>query len=189
MLMRPPSHDWVLISDSNVRVNPDYLKRLVAHLSPGVGMVTAVIAGQDASGVGGNLEATYLNTFYARGMNIAAGFGRVCVVGKSMLFQRSTAKRFGGMRTLGCYLAEDYMAGEAMRRLGLQVVIACDPVEQVIGEYSFDSFWKRHLRWGRIRKRHGMSAFALEPLTGAFVSGVLGAVSMHAAWESRCLFS
>jgi ceramide glucosyltransferase len=175
------SHDWVLISDSNVRVEPNYLKRLVAHLKPGVGMVTAVVKGQDASGIGGNLEATYLNTFYSRGMNLAAGFGRVCVVGKSMLFQRSTAKRFGGIRTLGCYLAEDYMAGEAMERLGLQVVIATDPVVQVVGNGSFDIFWQRHLRWGRIRKKHCMSAFLLEPFTGALSSGLIGAWAMHSS--------
>lgn len=174
------ANDWVLVSDSNVRARPDYLKRLVAHLRPGVGMVTAVVAGQDAWGIGGQLEAVYLNTFYARGMNLAAGLGRVCVVGKSMLFQRSVAKRFGGLRTLGRYLAEDFMAGEAMQRLGLEVVIASDPVEQVIGEYSVESFWKRHLRWGRIRKRHSLTAFLLEPLTGALVSAAIGACALHA---------
>jgi ceramide glucosyltransferase len=174
------TNDWTLISDSNVRVRPDYLKRLVAHLRPGVGMVTAVVSGQDAQGLGGQLEAAYLNTFYARGMNVAAGFGRACVVGKCMLFQRSVAKRFGGMRTLGRYLAEDFMAGEAMQRLGFEIAIASDPVEQVIGQYSVDSFWKRHLRWGRIRKKHAMSAFLLEPFANALVSGVIGAFSFHA---------
>jgi cellulose synthase/poly-beta-1,6-N-acetylglucosamine synthase-like glycosyltransferase len=174
------ANDWVLISDSNVRVRPDYLKRLVAHLRPGVGMVTAIVAGQEAAGLGGQLEAAYLNTFYARGMNVAAGLGRSCVVGKCMLFQRSVAKRFGGMRTLGCYLAEDYMAGEAMQRLGLEIVIATDPVEQVIGDYSVDSFWKRHIRWGRIRKKHALSAFLVEPFANALVSGVIGASAFHA---------
>jgi ceramide glucosyltransferase len=176
------ANDWVLVSDSNVRVRPDYLKRLVAHLKPGVGMVTALVAGQDAWGIGGQLEAAYLNTFYARGMSLAAGLGRICVVGKCMLFQRSVARRFGGLRTLGRYLAEDFMAGEAMERLGLRITIASDPVEQVIGDYSVESFWKRHLRWGRIRKRHAMSAFVLEPFSGALVSGAIGAFAGHALW-------
>jgi len=174
------SHDWVLISDSNVRVRADSLKRLVAHLRPGVGMVTGVVVGQEAQGLGGQLEAAYLNTFYARGMNVADGLGRACVIGKCMLFQRSVAKRFGGMRTLGCYLAEDFMAGEAMRRLGFEIVVATDPVEQVIGKHSFDSFWKRHLRWGRIRKKHAMSAFLIEPFSNVFVSGLIGASAVHA---------
>jgi ceramide glucosyltransferase len=113
-------------------------------------------------------------------MNVAAGLGHACVIGKCMLFRRSVANRFGGLRTLGCYLAEDFMAGEAMQRLGLEVVIATDPAEQVIGQYSVESFWKRHLRWGRIRKRHSLPAFMVEPLSGALVSGALGAFAAHA---------
>lgn len=177
------TNDWILISDSNVRVGRAYLKRMVAHLEPGVGMVTAVVAGREAKGLGGKLEATFLNTFYARGMRVADRFGKPCVVGKSMLFQRSTAKRFGGIRNLARYLAEDYMAGEAMRRLGLKVIIMNDPVVQIIGEYSLTSFWQRHIRWGRIRKAQAPIAFFFEPLTGCFVSGALG------AWSAAQLFN
>jgi ceramide glucosyltransferase len=171
------ANDWVLISDSNVRAPRDYLRRLVAHLDPGVGMVTAVVAGTEPGGAGGQLEATFLNTFYARWMCTASRLGKPCVVGKSMLFQRTTAARFGGLRSLGRYLAEDYMAGEAMHRLGLKVVIACDPVRQVIRNHTLESFWSRHLRWGRIRKAQAPLAFLLEPLTHPLISGCLGAIA------------
>ncbi len=176
------ANDWILISDSNVRVESDYLKRLVAYLDPGVGMVTAVVVGLEGEGVGGNLEATYLNTFYTRAMCLAAAIGKECVLGKSMLFQRTVAERFGGLRTLGCYLAEDYMAGEAIRRLGLKIVTVSDPVRQIIGHHSLNDFWQRHLRWGRIRKRHGMGAFIIEPVSGAIVSGLIGAAALHDAF-------
>ena len=171
--------DLLLISDSNVRVEPDYLKRLVAHIENGVGMVTSVVSGQSQSGIGGHLEATFLNTFYARSMLLLASFGRPCVVGKSMLFRRSTANRFGGIANLARYLAEDYMAGEAMRKLNLRVVIASDPVHQHIGHYSFKSFWSRHLRWGRIRKAQEPLVFAFEPLFGSWISGLIGAFALN----------
>lgn len=176
-------NDWILISDSNVRVERNYLKRLVAHLEPGVGLVTAIVAGREAHGLGGRLESTYLNTFYARGMSLIERLGHPCVVGKSMLFQRSTATRFGGIQNLARYLAEDYMAGEAMLRLGLRVVVATDPVPQIIGQYSFKEFWSRHIRWGRIRKAQAPLAFLFEPLTGCFLSACLG------AWASSQLFN
>src|SRR5262249_8531274 len=115
-------YDLILISDSNVRVGSGYLKRMVAHMSTSIGMVTSVVAGVSPKGLGGALEATYLNTFYARMMHFTARCGESCVVGKSMLFRKSIAKRFGGIRTLACYLAEDYMAGEAMKKLGYEVV-------------------------------------------------------------------
>jgi len=57
------------------RIKPDYLKRLVAHLDNGVGIITAVVAGRDAKTLGGKLESMYLNTFYARWMYLTAALG------------------------------------------------------------------------------------------------------------------
>lgn len=161
---RQASSDIILISDSNVRVHSGYLRRKVAFLTPGVGVVTAAVAGHEPRGWGGMLEATYLNTFYARGLNLAFATGNPCVIGKSMLFRRSVAARFGGLRALADYLAEDYALGEEMRKLGLSVALADEAVPQHVGEYSFRSFWDRHLRWGRIRKAHAPAAFLAEPL-------------------------
>ncbi len=170
-------HDLVLISDSNIRVKRDYLKRLIAHMDNSTGVITAVVAGVGAKRWGGRLEAMYLNTFYARFMRLASLCGHPCVVGKSMLFRKSVASRFGGIATLARYLAEDYMTGIAMQRLGLKAVIMSDPVEQYIGRYSFSDFWARHLRWGRIRKAQAPVAFLFEPLSGSIVCAILGAIA------------
>lgn len=171
--------DWLLISDSNVRVAPDYLKRMVAYLDNGVGAVTSLVAGQNANDLGGHLEASCLNTFYARGMALAFATNNPIVMGKSMMFRKSTAERFGGITMLARYLAEDYMAGEAIRHLGLKALMTCDPIVQHIGNYSFKSFWQRHLRWGRIRKNQSPLTFWLEPLMGSFCSGLMGAYATH----------
>jgi len=170
--------DWLLISDSNVRVEKRYLKRLTAQIRPDVGLITSVVSGHSPQGVGGYLEAIYLNTFYARGMFLAERFHRTAAIGKSMLFRRSTANRFGGIQILARYLAEDYMAGEAMVRLGLKVIIAADPICQYIGQYSFRDFWMRHLRWGRIRKAQVPLAFLIEPVVGSVVSFLFGCWSL-----------
>lgn len=167
--------DWVLVSDSNVRVPRDYLRRMAAHIDSGVGIVTSAVLGTGARGIGGEIEAVFLNSFYSRGMILASWLGHPCVVGKSMLFQKSEANRFGGIRALARYLAEDYMAGEAFRKLGLRVLTASDPVHQHIGEHSFSAFWSRHLRWGRIRKSQAPLAFAIEPFLTSILSGILGA--------------
>lgn len=169
--------DTVLISDSNVRVPPDYLSRLVPHLTGDVGIATSVVMGTQAQNMGGNLEATYLNTFYARWMHVSAVFGYPAVVGKSMFFKKSTLRRLGGLKTLSQYIAEDYMAGVAVQRLGLKVSIVTDPVPQFIGTYSFRAFWSRHVRWGRIRKSMAPLAFVIEPIFGAFVSGIVGGIA------------
>ncbi|MDR3606200.1 MAG: ceramide glucosyltransferase [Oligoflexia bacterium] len=176
---REAKYDWVVISDSNVRVAPDYLKRMVAHLDLGVGIMTSLVAGQNAEGIGGNLEATFLNTYYARGMSLAFAVKQPVVLGKSMMFRKSVAARFGGLEVLSRYLAEDYICGEAVRQLGLRTVMATDPVAQHIGQYSFSSFWARHIRWGRIRKMQSPLLFWFEPFLGIFASAIFGALAFQ----------
>jgi cellulose synthase/poly-beta-1,6-N-acetylglucosamine synthase-like glycosyltransferase len=172
-------YDLLLISDSNVRVPSNYIRHVVAHLDSSVGIVTAVVAGKNPNSMGAHLEAMYLNTFYARYMLMAEGFKMPCVVGKSMLLSRTHANRFGGIRMLGKYLAEDYMAGIAMQKLGLKSVIMSDPIHQEIGTYSVKDFWKRHTRWGRLRKSQAPVPFFFEPLFGAIVNGIIGASVMN----------
>jgi ceramide glucosyltransferase len=91
-----------------------------------------------------------------------------------MLFRKSVAQRFGGIGVLARYLAEDYMAGEAMRRLGLKVVLAREPIQQWIGRLKLKEFWQRHIRWGRIRKSQVFLAFLIEPIFGSVVCSVTG---------------
>jgi ceramide glucosyltransferase len=173
------SHDWILISDSNVRVPRDYLHAVSQEFDDETGVVTAVVSGQYLGrGFGAPLEATYLNTFYARWMLIAIAFGNPVVIGKSMLFRKSEANRFGGVELLSRYLAEDYMAGQAMKHLGKSVKVMHEPIVQMIGNYTFEEFWSRHVRWGRIRRSQSPLTFPLEPLLTFWVSGVLGSFGL-----------
>jgi ceramide glucosyltransferase len=112
-------------------------------------------------------------------MMLSQTFAKPCVVGKSMLFRKSELQRFGGLKLLSEFLAEDFMAGEAMRKLGLCVGISKVPVLQVLGHYSLKSFWKRHLRWGRIRKAHAPLAFLLEPFFSPILMSSLGSIGLH----------
>lgn len=169
-------HDWILISDSNVRIQTNYLKRMAAHIETGVGIVTAIVAGIEPQKIGGLLESTFMNTFYPRGVFLAHWLGRPLVLGKSMLFKRSLANRFGGIKILGQYLAEDYMAGQAFQYLGYRSILMSDSVKQFIGSYSFRTFWLRHIRWGRIRKAQAPLIFFMEPLFNSLLCGIIGTI-------------
>lgn len=171
--------DLLLISDSNIRVQPYYLKRLVPDFRENIGIITGVVAGVSPRGLGGFLEASYLNTFFTRWMFITKYLGFPSVVGKSMLFRKQTVERIGGIKTLGGYIAEDYMAGHAMSKLDLRIELMRSPVEQYIGTYSLKQFWKRHLRWGRIRKSIAPIAFLAEPIFFSSVSGMAGAFALQ----------
>ena len=61
-------HDVILITDSNVRVRPVYLRETVCYLAePGVGLVTNLFAGRGRSHSGAIMENLQLNGFIAGG--------------------------------------------------------------------------------------------------------------------------
>ncbi len=175
---RIAKHDLILISDSNVRVTKDYLWKMVHSLKEDVGVVTSVVIGQGANQFGGALESVFLNTYYARWMWICKKMGSPAVIGKSMLFRRKEADRFGGLATLSNYIAEDYMAGQAFEKLGKEVSICHKPIVQWIGNYQFKDFWNRHLRWGRIRRAQSPLLTLFEPLFFSTVSVCIGAFAV-----------
>ncbi len=184
-------YDLQLIADSNVRIDRETFRALVSEIHrPGVGIVSAIVEGVeggDPMNAAGRLEAMALNTFYARGMALAEFSGQACVMGKAMLYRGSTLSRLGGVSALGCYLAEDYMAGYGIRQLGLSISVAHLPIQHVIGRYSVSEFWNRHLRWGRIRKAQAPFAFFAEPLLQPCVLSLCGMAISNSTWPAGVL--
>lgn len=171
-------YDWLLISDSNTRVHSQALRRLMTEVEEGVGVITSSIVGEGMQTWVSHIEAGYFRTYFSRWMILSAFFGRAFVVGKSMLFRKSVAEKFGGIRALESYLAEDYMAGFAMKQLGLRIKVSRFPVVQYMGAQSLSHFWRRHLRWARIRKAHLPIAFWLEPFSTSWVAFGVGYIGL-----------
>ena len=171
---RECQHDWVLITDSNAWVDPFYLKRMASYIENNVGVVTAIIAGKEASNVSGYLEEVSMNTFYPKGLLLAKWGGHPCALGKSLLFEKKSAERFGGLKVLAQYLHEDFMMGHAIHQLGLDVILMKEPVYQYVGSYSLKAYWKRHVRWGCIRKNQAPLAYAFEPFLNSIIPGAIG---------------
>ena len=168
-------HDILFISDSNTAVRPEALRPMVERLlEPGVGLVTSPIRGVAGSGLGGSLETLQLNTFVMGGVAVVDLLSdQVATVGKSMLLRRTDLERIGGFAELSRYLAEDQVCGVAVRALGLGVVLAAEPVDNVLGTVSVSGFCSRHLRWARIRRRMHPAAYASEVLTNPVAFAVL----------------
>ena len=160
-------HEFMVISDSNVRVGPDYLRRNVAYFADDrVGLVSNLIRGAGGRGIAARLECLHLNSFVIGNVCLADLLAdRQLVVGKSIFFRRSQMEAMGGLEQFANYLAEDYLMGEVYRRNGYKVVVSPYMVDTWLSAWSSRSFLNRHTRWAKLRRRLNPWAYAGELLT------------------------
>jgi len=161
------THDLVLVSDSNVRAPQSYVSEMVETLisDPRNGLVTNLFAGTGEDGLGSALENVQLNGFCAAGASLPTLLGDALVVGKSMLFSRSTFEALGGFRRVTDVLAEDYVIGKMFQHGGYRVRIAPTVLDNVTRGMSVRAFMQRQLRWAMLRSRLRPAAQLLEPVS------------------------
>src|SRR5262249_27286845 len=118
-------HDVVVIADSDVRVDPNYLSRVVAALNePGVGAVTCLYHGVPITGIWADLSALAINAHFLPGVvfGFALGLARPCF-GSTLAFRRQTLYDIGGFMAVVDALADDYAMGAALHAQGHKISI------------------------------------------------------------------
>jgi ceramide glucosyltransferase len=175
---RHRKHDVILISDSNVRVRPSYLRETACYLAePGVGLVSNLFAGVSESHSGAVMENLQLNGFIASGVAGAAVLRITCVVGKSMLMPVAALEAIGGFAAVRNLLAEDQAIGVRVRQAGYSIRLSHHVIENVNCRRSFRWFLNRHSRWYKIRRQMALPAFVAEPVANLATVGLVWAFS------------
>jgi ceramide glucosyltransferase len=171
-MMRQAKYDHIVINDSDIRVERDYLRRLVApmevapveaDLAAGagapaagagarrVGLVTALYRAEAGGSFASRMEAVTIATDFAGGvlcaMELEGGlhFG----LGSTLAFPRAAMEAIGGLEKLVDYLADDHELGRMIWEAGYEVVLSDVVVETFLPEYKFGAMFEHQLRWAR----------------------------------------
>lgn len=144
-------HDFLLVVDSDIRVESDYLRRVVAPLqNEKVGMVTCLYRGTHATTAGGLIENIGISsTFGPEVCSSRALEGIAFALGSTIATRRKILESIGGFKALADYLADDFLLGNLTARAGYEVVLSDCVVEHVSGPVTMSSMLRHQLRWGR----------------------------------------
>ncbi len=144
-------HDYLIVSDSDVKVESNYLTNLIPPLlDAGVGIVTCAYRGVPRSGIWSLLGSMYINEWFMPSVRVAALLGyRSFAFGVTIGIRRDTLVKIGGFHSVSSQLADDYRLGELTRGLGLRTVLSPVEVDTFVAERSAADLIAHELRWRR----------------------------------------
>lgn len=185
-------HEWIVLSDSNVILPPDYLQRLFEVWDEETGLVCAPPLGAFPKSVPAEFECAFLNEYQARWQYFADCIGAGFAQGKSMLWRRALLEANGGIAALGAETAEDAASTKIVRKAGFSVRLADACFAQPLGKRGGKEVWARQVRWARLRRVSFPLCFALEILSGGIWPSLFAGIAAHLAglpWELGLLFA
>lgn len=159
-------HDLILFSDSNVRVAPDEVGRVLpAFDDPRVGMAYQAVAGIGEESLPAAIENLHYNEL-AGVLAIGATLltGQHAVNGKGEWVRRQALADAGGIQAVRDNAADDSALARLVAAAGWQVRLSPVPVRIVHRRWSWRGLWQRHVRHAACRIRIAPAAYPLELL-------------------------
>ncbi len=173
-------HPLLALTDSDMRVTPDYLKKVVIPFKnpdESVGLVTnpyrgmlpdSIVAKFEALSIGADFIPSSLVSRMLEGVSFA--FGASIVLPKAVLDE------IGGFEILLNELADDYKLAQAVHKAGYVLEISDCMVDDVMGAESFSAAWARRLRWARTIKVSRPGGYAGMLITHGLALAILFAL-------------
>ena len=172
-------HQILVVNDSDIQVELDYLDRVTAPLTdPRVGLVTC-------------LYRPVGDTFPARfeGLGILTDFAPSVLVaritgvdefamGSTLAFRKKELERIGGFAAFADFIADDYQLGHRIHSLGLRCELSDVVVETHMGG-NWTHVFQHQLRWARTIRVSHFGGYLGLPITNATLWAILLAVFGH----------
>jgi len=182
-LLPHASHGIVLLSDSNVRVVPDAVARVLpCFADPRVGMVHQPVVGIGERTLPAAIENLHYTEF-AGFLSIAATVlsGQHAVNAKGQWVRRAALAEVGDFAGVRDHGADDYVLSRLVLARGWRLRLAAEPVRTVQATWSWRQLAQRHLRHSSLRRRMVPWAYPLELLLNP-VPWALALLATDLAW-------
>lgn len=171
-------HDVVILSDSDIAVEPGYLRRVAAALAPrAVGAVTCVYTGWSAAGFVATVSA--MGVSYQFLPNVMAGLGFKMAApcfGSTIAIKGPVLREIGGLAAFADQLADDNEIGRAVRAKGYAVAIPPFAVRHAATETTWGEWFSHELRWMRTIRTVDPAGHAGSIVTHAIPLALLGLI-------------
>jgi len=177
-MMRHARHAILVMSDSDVRVRPDYLRAMIAPFADRrVGLTTCLYRGVGRFGLPTVLESLFINTDFIPMVFSAQVVQRFeYALGASIAFRREALDGIGGFPALRDYLADDYHLGNRVAKTGWRLVLLPHVVETVLDSVTLRDVWRHLLRWARTYRVCQPFNWFMTIVTHTVLWGVVAAV-------------
>lgn len=198
-------HDLFVLCDSEMRVAPDYLRRIVAPFNSGqctvgsgqkkyllstVGLVTCPYRGYRPQSFAAVLEALGIGADFMPSVFVSRALeGVTFAFGSTIALPRSVLEEIGGFEALRDQLADDFRLGNGAHRAGYAVVLSDVVVDNLLGAERFGAMWARRLRWARTTRSCRPTGYAGSVVTHGLVFGLLFLLATHGSSVAWSVFA
>ncbi len=184
-MLHAAANDLVVMSDSDIRVTPDFLRTVAAEFQDAqLGVATCPYRAVPGASLWSRLEATGMNTDFIAGILVARMLeGMKFAVGPTIAARRHVLEAIGGFDRLKDYLAEDFVMGKAAAQAGHGVILSSYVIEHHIGSADLRQNMAHRLRWARSTRRSRPAGYVGQLLTMPFPLALL-VCAAHPAWWS-----
>jgi len=165
-------------SDSDIAVEPDYLRMVTASLeNSNGGAVTCLYTGTALPNIWSRLVAMGINYQFIPNVLVGthARLATPCF-GSTIALRKELLLRIGGMKAFSNLLADDYEIGRAVREAGFGMTVAPVVVAHTCAEVSAHEMLAHELRWARTIRLLNTRGYWGSIITHAFPLALLGAV-------------
>jgi ceramide glucosyltransferase len=148
-MAREARHDYLIVSDSDVRVDPEFLRAMMAPFAHReVGGVTCLYRGITDGSLSADLEALGNSADFAPSVIVAGISGSLnFMLGAVMITTKRHLAAIGGFESVADYFCDDYELGDRIAATGARVELSRLPVDIVYPHETLGDAFRHQVRW------------------------------------------